>query len=449
MTSPLDAGALLQERYEVVSTLGQGGMASVYRVKDRRLEGTTWALKEMNCYFTDREDLERAVEQFRFEASLLTRLSHANLPRVADFFEEKGRYYLVMELIEGDTLDEAIGKSPGFLDLEKVKGWVFALCDCLHYLHSQNPPIIFRDLKPGNIIVTAGGHLKLIDFGIARLFTQGKQKDTLILGTPGFAPPEQYGRGQTDMRSDIYSLGATIYYLVTKDDPSMTPLSFRMPSSINHALPPLWDSVVLKALSLDPEKRFQSTLDLRKALQSGATALLSHESVPSTVTANPVVTPDRIDLALNAVRDPVTILFKVENRGGGTLAASLSSNRDWVKLLPAHFTSNHQVIEITVDVGGQKKAFSYLGDIFLEWEGDTVQVPLRVRVERKWWEFALPRDAMAYSMVSIGVIPFVGIPGTLVTYFLLSDDERHEQKNSLAASVGLGVVSSLLTWFFL
>ncbi len=449
MSSQLQAGTALKERYVIEGLLGQGGMACVYLAHDRRLQNARWAIKEMNCYFTDPEELKAALAQFRSEAELLTGLSHLNLPKVADFFEEAGRYYLVMEYIEGITLDQAVSEYKGFIPVEMIRKWMGQLCDCLEYLHGHNPPVIFRDLKPGNVIVMKDDTIRLIDFGIARVFVQGRQKDTLILGTPGYAPPEQYGRAQTDARSDIYSLGATLYYILTRDDPGLTPLSFKVPSSVNPSITPLWDSVLLKALSLSADDRYQSVREMRDAFSGHSTTMLIHQAVPSQVLPMPAVTPGSLTLSLKSTEQHVTGAFTVENRGGGTLVASLSANRKWVTFLPSHFSSNHQVVEVSADLTGEKRDRAYRATIFLEWDGGSFEVPLKVNRERQWYEEELSSRVTSASLFFIGLVPFVGIPGSFATYFLLDREERYRQKTALSVSAFAGALSTLLTYLLM
>ncbi len=228
-TGRLPPQSRLAGHYVILKNVGQGGMAAVYRASDLR-SGRVVAVKEMGQDGLSPEELKEALESFRFEAKTLTRLRHPNLPRVYEQFSEGARHYLVMEFIEGQTLEERLGAANGAgLSETEVLGWARQLCSVLSYLHSQRPPIIFRDLKPSNVMVTKSGAVKLIDFGIARVFAPGRTRDTQVLGTPGYAPPEQYGKAQTDARADVYALGCTLYQLLTGYDPATTPF----------ALPPL------------------------------------------------------------------------------------------------------------------------------------------------------------------------------------------------------------------
>ena len=221
---------------------------------------------------TTTEDLRQAFEAFRREATMLATLSHRNLPKVVDNFEESGREYLVMELVRGTNSLGLLAKRNKPLPPDQVIAWGEQLCDVLGYLHSRKPPIIFRDLKPDNIMVDNDGVVKLIDFGIARHFTPGKKADTTAIGTTGYAPPEQYGKGQTDARSDIYALAATLHQLLTRRDPSQDPFNFPPARQLNPAVPQGLSAALQKALSTSPADRWPTTADFRKALSAPAPA---------------------------------------------------------------------------------------------------------------------------------------------------------------------------------
>jgi len=258
---------VLQGRYELIRKLGQGGMGSVYLASDRRLSTVRWAVKEMSdALITSPLERHSAVEAFRHEAELLARLSHPNLPRVTDHFSEEGKNYLVMEFVPGHTLLDYMQRNGLPRPLDEALGWASQICDVLGYLHSQQPPIIFRDLKPANVMITPEGQLKLVDFGIARIFKQGQAKDTQAYGTMGYSAPEQYGRGQTDARSDIYSLGVLLHQLLTGHDPAATP--FRLPpaGALNPAVPAHISAAIARATDNDPQQRFSSLAELRQAL---------------------------------------------------------------------------------------------------------------------------------------------------------------------------------------
>jgi outer membrane protein assembly factor BamB/tRNA A-37 threonylcarbamoyl transferase component Bud32 len=200
--------------------VGQGGFAVVYKAKDLHLLSSLRAIKEMDSQQLSPQERQEAISAVDREALILARLMHPNLPRIYDHFEEQRRWYLVMDYIEGETLENILARSPeGKLPVEQVIQYALQLCKVLKYLHTQEPPIIFRDLKPLNIMITREDHLYLIDFGIARFFRPGRIRDTAPLGSPGYASPEQYSR-QTTPQADIYSFGATLHHLLSGRDPS-------------------------------------------------------------------------------------------------------------------------------------------------------------------------------------------------------------------------------------
>ena len=272
-TGPLPVNTLLQKRYRIIKMIGQGGMATIYQAEDLRFPGKVWAVKEMRDELLPATDRLPAVQAFAREAELLARLQHSNLPRVIDHFPEGGRHYLVMEYLEGQTLQEHMEKRRNrpFKEKEVIE-WALQVCDALEYLHSHDPPIIYRDLKASNIIVDRDGTLKLIDFGIARYFDPSKKTDTLKMGTSGYAPPEQYqGGGQCDARSDIYALGATMHHLLTGRDPQEEPpFSFGQarPRKLNPRLSEGIEQVIMTALAYNPADRYQSSARMREALLS-------------------------------------------------------------------------------------------------------------------------------------------------------------------------------------
>ena len=252
--------------YAVLKRVGQGGMGAVYKAQDLLLNKRIVAIKEMSQNGLAGQELQKAIAAFTHEAEILSHLKHQSLPRVYETFEENGRYYLVMDFIEGRTLEYILEKLHDLrrrLSIEKVLDIGKQLCAVLSYLHTQQPPVIFRDLKPANIMLDAYGHVYLIDFGIARLFKQGQLKDTTALGSAGYAPPEQY-RHATSPRSDIYSLGATLHQILTGDDPSETPFQFQS-FSINH---PHLERLIMSMVALDEKQRPASMNEVLKGLDN-------------------------------------------------------------------------------------------------------------------------------------------------------------------------------------
>lgn len=272
-TQRLERGALLGDRYEIEEIVGRGGMGTVYRARDRRLD-TQVAVKEMRESHGEDETRESAVRQFEREAKLLAQLSHPHLPKVTDYFVHGERWYLIMEYVQGTTLDRLIREAaPEALPLDSVLKWGAQIADVLDYLHKQDPPIVFRDVKPANVMVQDSGDVKLIDFGIARRFQHGATKDTLLYGSPGYSPPEQYGRAQTDPRSDIFALGATLHHLISGHDPAGSPFKFAPLTNYDPTLPPALVELIARCVDLDIENRIDDAAHIRDVLQRVRAAL--------------------------------------------------------------------------------------------------------------------------------------------------------------------------------
>ena len=267
MGGTLAPGFLLNGRYRIVALAGSGGMGAVYKATDTSLGGRLVAVKEMSEQGLSPQEIIEATEAFEQEAHLLAGLHHPSLPSIHDYFSSGGRWYLVMEFIEGETLEEYLrhNGTPGLpvADMLRIADQV---CAVLEYLHQRTPPIIFRDLKPSNIMMTASDHLYLIDFGIARLFKPGQTRDTVSRGTDGYAAPEQYGKAQTTVRSDIYSFGATLHELLTGLDPSLKPFAFSAIQPINPQTPPRLEALVMGMVQMDESRRPSSVTWIRQEL---------------------------------------------------------------------------------------------------------------------------------------------------------------------------------------
>lgn len=210
-----EIGSVIDGKYEILKEIGRGGMSIVYLAMDKRLN-KQWAVKEIRKKGSGKND-EIVVNSLLAEANLMKRLDHPALPRIVDIIDNGVTIYVVMDYIEGESLDKILNEY-GAQPEERVVGWAKQLCDALSYLHSQKPPIIYRDMKPANVMLKPEGNIKIIDFGIAREYKEQNLADTTVLGTKGYAPPEQYS-GQTDARSDIFALGMTMHHLLTGVDP--------------------------------------------------------------------------------------------------------------------------------------------------------------------------------------------------------------------------------------
>ncbi|MEB3188347.1 MAG: protein kinase [bacterium] len=253
----LSPSTLLQDRYRITQLVGQGGMGAVYLANDTRFSSKVCVVKEMLDHFTDAAQRESAMQNFYREADLLANLKHNSIPEVFDRFTESNRHYIVMEYIQGMDLEARMHEANNQpFEEANVIGWAIQVCDVLSYLHHQKPPIIFRDMKPANLMLTDFGKIYLVDFGIARFFNP--QARGTMIGTQGYAPPEQY-RGQVEPRTDIYALGATMHYMLTGRDPqNEPPFSFPPIRQMNEKVSPELEAIVTRALESDLEKRFPS-----------------------------------------------------------------------------------------------------------------------------------------------------------------------------------------------
>lgn len=260
----LRLGSLIDGKYKVIAKVGKGGMSTVWLAMNVKTN-KNWAIKEIRQ--TGKNGSELVKQNLMTEIGILKKLHHENLPQIIDIFEKNDTYLIIMDYVEGRTL-KAIVDEKGEQPQEDVVNWAIQLCSVLDYLHTREPAIIYRDLKPGNIMLRPDGRIVLIDFGTAREYKTGQDEDTISLGTKGYAAPEQYGGdGQTDARTDIYNLGATIYHLVTGKNPTKPPYEIRPIREWNPALSTGLESIILKCIANNPDERYQTAKELQFALE--------------------------------------------------------------------------------------------------------------------------------------------------------------------------------------
>ena len=260
----LEIGSLVDGKYKILSEIGHGGMSIVYMAINEKAN-KTWAIKEVRKDGV--LDFEAVRQGLIVETDMLKRLRHPNLPSIIDVIEDETTLLIVMDYIEGNSLSKALEEF-GAQPQEYVIEWAKQLCDVLGYLHSRQPPIIYRDMKPANIMLKPDGNLTLIDFGTAREFKEKNLADTICLGTVGYAAPEQFGgMGQTDARTDIYCLGATLYHLVTGCNPSEPPYEIKPIREINSSLSSGLERIIQKCTQRNPDDRYQSAAELMYALE--------------------------------------------------------------------------------------------------------------------------------------------------------------------------------------
>jgi serine/threonine protein kinase len=366
------AHPLSRGRYVIRAKIAQGGMSAIYEAQDTRLQNRVVAIKEMNEQIIEPSERSDVLTSFRQEAEMLAQLDHLNLVKVFDLFEENGRHYMVMEFVPGRSLLEILETdSPGGLPEDRVLTWAEQLCDVLAYLHGQKPQIIYRDLKPGNVMEDASTtRIKLIDFGIARIYKPGKRKDTITFGTEGYAPPEQFGSTQTDERSDVYALGATLHQLLTGYDPSSKLFTFPSVRSLNSRVSQRVSDAIGEAVAVKAEDRFASMTDMKAALLGGA-AISSRsppKPSPSAKGATPTPTqtkspakpkpkpkpPPGAKLSLSQARldfgqvrkgEQPTRKFTVTAGGSG---ASLSTGQRWLTVEPTRLRRDRDDVQVTL-----------------------------------------------------------------------------------------------------
>ena len=259
----LENGTIVDGKYKILDKIGQGGMSVVYLAMNEKVN-KQWAIKEVRKDVTDNFEVVR--QGLITETNLLKKLKHPNLPSIIDIIDTDETFLIVMDFIEGVTLSVYL-EDNGPQPQEKVIGWASQLCDVLSYLHSRENPIIFRDIKPGNVMLKPNGDIVLIDFGIAREYKNQNSTDTVYLGTQGYAAPEQFGgHGQTDARTDIYCLGATMYHLLTGHNHSEPPYEMYPIRHWNESLSSGLEDIILKCTQKNPDDRFQNCEELQYEL---------------------------------------------------------------------------------------------------------------------------------------------------------------------------------------
>ncbi len=368
-TGLLHPSQLLHGRYQIQRRLAQGGQSAVYLVLDMYDHASPRALKEMSEANLGPVEREKAINDFFREAEMLRSLDHPALAKVYDVFVEGQKHFLVMEYVRGHNLEDELINVGRPLDWDQVAAWGIALCDVLAYLHGTIPPIIYRDLKPANVMLTPDGSLKLIDFGIARWLHPNRTHDTSQLGTDGYAPLEQY-TARSEPRSDVYALGASLYHLLTGRVPEGAPLrvagqALTPVRAINSSVPEELERVILKALALHVRDRFQSAQEMRAALVAvlqpvRPAAYSSGTLPPSRQTPVPAPTPSP-SLPPHSTRPPTLAPARINTGMRGPTGTSsprrtaaqamLPKLRIWPLRLDAGFLEVNQATVLRLEVG--------------------------------------------------------------------------------------------------
>ncbi len=424
----------LRGQYLITKNVGQGGMAAVYRASILKT-GTPVAIKEMSQDGLTPEELHEALDSFTSEAQMLQKLQHPNLPRVYESFSENARHYLVMDYIDGQTLEERQrAAGGGALPEQEVLGWARQICAVLSYLHTRTPPIIFRDLKPANIMVTTSGEIKLIDFGIARVFRHGRTQDTQVLGTPGFAPPEQYGKAQTDPRADIYSLGCTLYQLLTGYDPATTPFNLPPIQTRNPRISPQVQRAIERATQLNRDARYPTVDDFARELLASPYAPRQQQAARSTATpqaaprvtkpyaavppgaakaatpaqpasaahaapasmaATVVVQPHAVDFGRLVRGQRGTFSIIIGGYGGARVRGQVTSLEPWLDMDRDKFDGASTLIQLVVDTRKTPKDGPLRSALQIACDGHMLYVPVSTEIVAAGASSAAARNAKA------------------------------------------------------
>lgn len=375
---------LHNQRYVVLQKLAQGGQSAVYLVSDALDGGAKRAIKEMSESNIAPGEREKAVNDFFREAKMLHDLDHRALAKVYETFVEGQKYFLVMEYVDGHNLEDELITVGRPLEWERVVDWGMTLCDVLSYLHGQYPPIIYRDLKPANVMLTKNGSLKLVDFGIARWLHAERTRDTAQLGTDGYAPLEQYS-ARSEPRSDLYALGASLYHLLTGRVPESAPSRIAgqpltLIREVNPRVPEQVEHVVHRSLNLQARDRYENAAQMRSALEwarnpeKGKSGKLRPTANPAPqsgrlATGGPAVGgvartggpatpprlyvwPLRVDAGYVEVNDTTTIRLEIANRGGGRLSGITQTNMRCLTVLPDRIEPGVGALQLRLDTTG-------------------------------------------------------------------------------------------------
>jgi serine/threonine protein kinase len=390
---------LLKKRYEITGVLGTGGMGRVYKVADRFRGGRVLAVKELRPDKLSAEKAREALAQFQTEARILMRLTHPNLPAVLDYFPWKGASYIVMEYLRGRTLEQVLDARRGKpVDEQKALSWALQICRAVHFLSVQKPrPIVFRDLKPSNIMIGPDNRVKLIDFGIARFFKEDRSEDTYVYGTPGYAAPEQYGTGQTDVRSDLYSLGATLHHCLTGQGPSEHNRDFPDPRKMNPKLCRGTAAIINKALEPDMAKRYQSAREMKLAVQRVLLDLSAAAQKKGKILfARPGHT-----IRLSWWRKTSWVSVPMTALGCGGATGTLSSDDRWIRPKPAIFGPDAAWLLFRVESGMLKPGREYRPHLTVRTDAGILRPRL---VFRRRWPWMLIEAAVAAALIGAAMI---------------------------------------------
>ena len=448
-------------------------MGAVYLGEDQRLP-TTWAIKEMKRDGLSAQELQDAAELFRSEARLLSDLRHRNLPRIVDFFQQDVQLYLVMDYVEGETLEARLQRD-GPLPLSFALDLCLQIADVLDYLHTRKEPVIFRDFKPGNVMMTPQDEVKLVDFGIARIFRKDQSTDTKALGTPGYAAPEQYGKGQSGPRTDLYAFGATMHHALSGRDPTAEPFVFPPLSNFRQDLPPALIALLESCLSLQPNERPESAFAVKRELEQmlGVSNSASLAGRPTTTrlaaaTTQPVTAPGTLPLPASPAIAPTgstaggnvassahsvsfmpnTLVFKDLAAGGKATARlrvktmlpiTLTTNSPNLLVDPVKLEAGTSTVMVTVNGASLEGGTIYRAAVEVA-EVEDADLPVEAQLSRPRASTAVVMSAIMLAVGSL--VPFLNYLCTVVLLVVIMSTPK-PQRPSLRIPWRLSVFFSL------
>jgi serine/threonine protein kinase len=428
-TGLLSMNQTLHQRYVVSRKLAQGGQSAVYLVSDLLEGGQLRAIKEMSESNLGPAERDKAISDFLREAEMLRSLDHPALAKVYGTFVDGQKHFLVMEYVEGHNLEDEMIAANRPMEWERVVAWGIALCDVLSYLHAQTPPIIYRDLKPANVMLAPAGRIKLVDFGIARWLHPNRIRDTAQLGTDGYAPLEQYS-AHSETRSDIYALGASLYHLLTGRVPEAAPTRIAGQAlvpirAINSLVPEPVERVVLRALSLQARDRYQSAAQMRQMLEwirNPEAAVNGHRRAtygpagpsghlrtsppapgstmigrPTTPTSSPrlYLAPLRLDGGFLEMNETTSLRVEIANHGGGRLTGKVAANMPSLIVEPSMITPGVSDLIVRINTAGLRPG-PYTGHIAIHTTGGAQIIPVRFVVRPPMGMVEPPRRRTGY-----------------------------------------------------
>ncbi|MHC9544156.1 MAG: serine/threonine protein kinase [Vulcanimicrobiota bacterium] len=368
MKEDLTEGTKLQkDRYEIIRLLGSSEYSKVYMAKDHKMLKSR-IIKEI-VFPDDAEEIKKCREHFEKESKQILPLKHNTLPRYFDFFEENESFFLVREFVEGKTLDQHLAKIASHVPEKQYQAWAAQICDIFIYLHSQDPPLLFGSLRPENLIVTPMGKIRVMDFGTDRFYPHHLRKPILKKFSHEFLAPELLGGEEVSIKSDIFNLGALLYFLLTGVRPVSGALNFQVRAGEKPDSFKPFEDPIKKGLSQDKDSRYSAVIDFKRGLLGEEAALGGPRIEIDTPQLNYVDTPEG---------RMVQGSFNIKNTGGGVLAGRIIADVSWVRVFPEYFNQNNQSVEFNVHTNDLPQGATHTAIISITTPTEMKKVPIEI-----------------------------------------------------------------------